>query len=77
MDITSEVEIWTLQVGIQCRWLGDRLVNRGQKEEGLRETRAREKVKRTEVPEVKVKKRFLQEVKVDQVKKSFALKTTT
>jgi hypothetical protein len=53
------------------------MVNRGQKEEGLRETRAREKVKRTEVPEVKVKKRFLQEVKVDQVKKSFALKTTT
>lgn len=41
-------------------------------------TRAREKVKRIEVPKVKEKKRFLQVVKVNQAKKRHgALKTTT
>jgi hypothetical protein len=44
----------------------------------LQETRARENVKMTKVPKAKVKKRFLQEVKIDQVEKGYgALRITT
>jgi hypothetical protein len=64
--------------GIQCTWPGDRLINQGKRQEGLQGTRAKRKVKRTEVPEAKVKMRFLQEVKVDQVDKGYdALRTMT
>jgi hypothetical protein len=64
--------------GIQCTWLGDCLVNRGQRQERFWGISEREKVKRIEVPKSKVKKRFLQEVNVDQVEKSYvALETTT
>jgi hypothetical protein len=51
------------------------------KDEGKKDfevPRAREKVKRTEVLKAKVKKSFLQEIKVDQAKKRHGvLKTTT
>jgi hypothetical protein len=54
------------------------LINQGKRQEGLQGTRAKRKVKRTEVPEAKVKMRFLQEVKVDQVDKGYdALRTMT
>jgi hypothetical protein len=75
VDITSGG--WTLLSGTRCAWLGDSWLNQGQKQEGLWGTRAREKVKKTEVPKAKVKKRFLQEVKVGQAEKRHgALKTT-
>jgi hypothetical protein len=56
----KKVEEWTLLSGIQCIWLGDSWLNQGQRQEELRGTRAREMIKRTEVPEDKVNKRFLQ-----------------
>jgi hypothetical protein len=55
--------------GNQFAWLGDNGLNWGWRQEGPRDTRAREKVKMTEIPKAKVKKRFLQEIKVDQAEK--------
>jgi hypothetical protein len=42
-------------------------LNHGRRQEGLQGTRARKKAKRTKISKAKVKKRFLQDVKIDQL----------
>jgi hypothetical protein len=43
------------------------LVEPRTREDGLRDTRAREKIKSTEVPKAKVKKRFMQKSRLRKV----------